>query len=63
MAAQHLDFPLLKVGIHFPCAVALCLRWRVGEPGAAPRSFRGRPWRPRAPRRMLTGLALVPRFL
>ena len=28
-AAQHPGFPRLKVGIHFPCAVALSLRWFV----------------------------------
>ena len=62
MAAQHLDFPLLKVGIHFPCAVALCLRWRVGEPGAAPWSLRRMPMETAGPLRMLRGRPWSPGF-
>ena len=38
-AAQHPDFPRLKVGIHFLCAVAFCLWWFVE---AAMGSWRGR---------------------
>ena len=65
MAAQHLDFPLLKVGIHFPCAVALFAvacrgAWgssveslRMPMETAGPlRMLRGRPWSPGFPERL-----------